>query len=92
MVNKNIPIFWYTSLGLVALHPCFVSWMLCVMSRFQPTLVNPPSLSNFCKVNVFKSAYAIGLVGTTYFRYNQIVELVNYNQIVELQLKLQQAC
>ena len=41
MVNKNIPIFWYASLGSVALHPCFVSWMQYVMSRFQPTLVIP---------------------------------------------------
>ena len=41
MVNKNIPIFWYASLGSVALHPWFVSWMQYVMSRFQPTLVIP---------------------------------------------------
>ena len=41
MVNKNIPIFWYASLGSVALHLCFVSWMQYVMSRFQPTLVIP---------------------------------------------------
>ena len=92
MVNKNIPIFWYASLGSVALHPCFVSWMQYVMSRFQPTLVIPPSLPNFCKVNVFKPAYAVGLVRTAYFCYNQIVELANYNQIVELELELQQAC
>ena len=30
-------------------------------------------------------------VGMAYFRYNQIVELANYNQIVELELELQQA-
>ena len=30
-------------------------------------------------------------VGMAYFRYNQIVELTNYNQIVELELELQQA-
>ena len=34
----------------------------------------------------------MGLVGATYFHYNQIVELANYNQIVELELELQQAC
>ena len=51
MVNKNILIFWYASLGSVALHSCFVSWMRYVMSYFQPTLVIPLSLPNFLGVN-----------------------------------------
>ena len=72
--------------------------MLCFLDvvcneSFSAYTCDPSKPSQFfCKVNVFKPAYAIELVGTTYFRYNQIVELANYNQIVELELELQQAC
>ena len=81
MVNKNIPIFWYASLGSIALHLCLVSWMRYVMSRFQPTY----------RIQETSVGMAIELVGMACFRYKQIVELVNYNQIVELELELQQA-
>ena len=87
MISKYIPIFWYASLRSVVLYPCFVSWTRYIMLFLQPKLMIPPSLPNFCKVNVFKPAYVIGLVGTVYFRYNQIVELANYNQIVKLELE-----
>ena len=55
--------------------------MRYVMSRFQPIY----------RIQETSVGMAIELVGMACFRYNQIVELVNYNQIVELELELQQA-